>query len=136
MATIDVTTSRNLTAVTYAQGDTINVLDGQTLTINSQWTIKPTLIQALGTGRIEDSNTSTTVPQVRDFYMQNNSNAGGFLIQQNGVLQTRGAWITVGTSTGEMRYASQDNNPSVATYAKAWTNRGTLQYDQNQGVGV
>ena len=100
MATIDVTTSRNLTAVTYAQDDIINVLDGVTLTINSQWSIKPRLIQALGTGRIEDSNTSTTVPQVRDFFMQNNSNIGGFLIQQNGVLQTRGDWITVGTSTG------------------------------------
>jgi len=100
MATINVTTSQNLTAVTYAQDDIINVQDGVTLTINSQWSIKPRLIQALGTGRIEDSNSSTTVPQVRDFYMQNNSNAGGFLIQQNGVLQTRGGWITVGTSTG------------------------------------
>ena len=100
MATIDVTTSQNLTAVTYAQDDIINVLDAVTLTINSQWSIRPRLIQALGTGRIEDANVSTTVPQVRDFYMQNNSNAGGFLIQQNGVLQTRGDWITVGTSTG------------------------------------
>ena len=100
MATIDVTTSQNLTAVTYAQDDIINVLDGVTLAINSQWTIRPRLIQSLGTGRIEDSNTSTTVPQVRDFYMQNNSNAGGILVQQNGVHQVRGDWITVGTSTG------------------------------------
>lgn len=100
MATIDVTTSRNLTAVTYAQGDTINVLDGVTLTINSQWSTKPTLIQALGTGRIEVSNTSTTTPHLQEFYMQNNSSSGGFLVQQNGVLQTRGDWITVGTSTG------------------------------------
>ena len=37
MATINVATSQNLSAVTYAQGDTINVLDGVTLTINSQW---------------------------------------------------------------------------------------------------
>ena len=100
MATIDVTTSRNLTAVTYAQGDTINVLDGVTLTINSQWSNKPTLIQALGTGRIEVSNSSTTTPHLQEFYMQNNSSSGGFLVQQNGVLQTRGDWITVGTSTG------------------------------------
>jgi hypothetical protein len=100
MATIDVTTSRNLTAVTYALGDTINVLDGVTLTINSQWSIQPTLIQALGTGRIEVSNSSTTTPDVQQFYMQNNSNSGGFLVQQNGVLQVRGDWITVGTSTG------------------------------------
>ena len=100
MATVNVTTNSNLTAVTYAQGDTINVNDGVTLTINSQWSIKPTLIQALGTGRIEISNSSTTTPFIFEFYMQNNSNAGGFLIQQNGVLQNRGAWITAGTSTG------------------------------------
>ena len=100
MATIDVTTSRNLTAVTYATGDTINVLDGVTLTINSQWSTQPTLIQALGTGRIEVSNSSTTTPDVQQFYMQNNTNSGGFLVQQNGVLQVRGDWITVGTSTG------------------------------------
>lgn len=105
MATIDVTTSRNLTAVTYAQDDIINVLDGVTLTINSQWSIKPRLIQALGTGRIEVSNTSTTVPHVQEFYMQNGLssaalNNGGFTVQQNGVLQVRGDWITVGTSTG------------------------------------
>lgn len=100
MATIDVTTSRNLTAVTYAQDDIINVLDGVTLTINSQWSIKPRLIQALGTGRIEVSNTSTTVPHVQEFYLQQGTNAAGFILNQNGVLQTRGNWITVGTSTG------------------------------------
>jgi hypothetical protein len=100
MATINVATSQNLTAVTYAQDDIINVQDGVTLTINSQWSIRPNLIQALGTGRIEVSNTSTTTPHVQDFYMQNNSNSGGFLVQQNGVLQVRGDWITVGTSTG------------------------------------
>lgn len=100
MAIIGVTTSQNLTAVTYALGDTINVLDGVTLTINSQWSIQPTLIQALGTGRIEFSNASTTTPHLQQFYMQNNSNAGGFVVQQNGVLQVRGGWITVGTSTG------------------------------------
>ena len=35
MATINVATSQNLTAVTYATGDIINVQDGATLTINS-----------------------------------------------------------------------------------------------------
>ena len=100
MAIIDVTTSRNLTAVTYAQDDIINVLDGVTLTINSQWSIKPNLIRALGTGRIEVSNSSTTTPHVQEFYMQNSGNVGGFTVTQNGVLQVRGGWITVGTSTG------------------------------------
>ena len=100
MATIDVTVSSNLTAVTYAQDDIINVLDGVTLTVNSQWSIKPRLIQALGTGRIEFSNTSTTVPHLQEFYMQNGANGGGFLVQQNAALQVLGDWITVGTSTG------------------------------------
>jgi len=100
MATINVATSSNLSAVTYAQDDIINVQDDVTLTINSQWSIKPRLIQALGTGRIEFSNTSTTTPHLQEFYLQQGTNAAGFLIQQNGVLQTRGGWITVGTSTG------------------------------------
>jgi hypothetical protein len=100
MAVIDVTTSRNLTAVTYAQDDIINVLDGVTLTVNSQWSIRPRLIQALGTGRVEFSNTSTTVPQVQEFFLGSGTSAAGFLFTQNAVLQTRGGWITVGTSTG------------------------------------
>jgi hypothetical protein len=37
---------------------------------------------------------------VQEFFMQNNSNAGGFIVTQNAVLQVRGGWITVGTSTG------------------------------------
>jgi hypothetical protein len=100
MATINVATSQNLTAVTYAQDDIINVLDGVTLTINSQWSIKPRLIQALGTGRIEVSNASTTTPHLQEFFMGAFGNSGGFIVTQNAVLQVRGDWITVGTSTG------------------------------------
>jgi hypothetical protein len=100
MATINVASSQNLTAVTYAQDDIINVQDGVTLTINSQWSIKPRLIQALGTGRIEVSNSSTSVAHLQEFYLQNNVNSAGISVTQNGVFQVRGAWITVGTSTG------------------------------------
>jgi hypothetical protein len=105
MATINVSANANLSAVTYALGDTINVLDGVTLTINSQWSTRPTLIQALGTGRIEVSNANTTVPLNLEFFMQNSLsspglNNGGFTVQQNAVLQVRGDWITVATSTG------------------------------------
>jgi hypothetical protein len=111
MATINVATSQNISALTYAVGDTINVNDGVTLTINSQWTNRPALIQALGTGRIEVSNSSTTVPLNLEFFMQNGSNLGGFLVTQNAVLQTRGGWITVGTSTGannQVLFSSND----------------------------
>jgi hypothetical protein len=100
MATINVASSQNLSAVTYAQDDIINVQDGVTLTINSQWSIKPRLIQALGTGRIEVSNTSTSVAHLQEFFMGAGGNSGGISVTQNGVFQVRGAWITVGTSTG------------------------------------
>jgi hypothetical protein len=40
------------------------------------------------------------------------------------------------TSTGEMRYATQLNNPTVTTYASAWADKLPLQYDQYQVVGV
>ena len=100
MATINVATSQNLSAATYATGDIINVLDGVTLTINSQWSTKPYLIQALGTGRIEVSNTSTTTLHLQEFYLQNGLNSGGLSTTQNGVLQIRNNWIIVGTSTG------------------------------------
>ena len=100
MATINVATSQNLSAVTYATGDTINVLDGVTLTINSQWATKPYLIQALGTGRIVEINSSTTTLHLQEFYLQNGLNSGGFSTTQNGALEVLGNWIVVGTSTG------------------------------------
>jgi len=135
MATIDVTTSQNLTAVTYAQDDIINVLDGVTLTVNSQWSIRPRLIQALGTGRVEFSNTSTTVPQVQEFYMQSGTSSGGFLFQQNAVLQVRGDWITVGTSTGTNNQVlfSANNIGGVAidypTMIQVETGNGTNEWE-------
>ena len=100
MATINVSANSNLTAVTYVQDDIINVLDGVTLTVNSQWSIRPRTIQALGTGRIEVSNSSNTVPHLQEFFMGAATNSGGFIVNQNAVLQIRGGWITVGTSTG------------------------------------
>ena len=39
-----------------------------------------------------------------------------------------------GTTSGEMRYATQGNNPSVATYAAAWASKTTLTYDEYQVV--
>lgn len=140
MATVNVATSQNLTAVTYAQGDIINVQDGVTLTINSQWSIKPYLIQALGTGRIEVSNSSTTVPHLQEFYLQNALNSGGFNITQNGVLQVRGGWITVGTSTGTNNETlfSANNIGGVAidypTHIEVETGSGTNVWEVWQAI--
>lgn len=100
MATINVSTNSNLSSVAYANGDTIEVLDGVTLTVNSAWgALKPYIIRALGTGQINISNTSTTTPILLDF----NVTAGGaprLQAEQNGKITIRGNWITVATSTG------------------------------------
>lgn len=100
MATINVSTNSNLSSVAYANGDTIEVLDGVTLTVNSSWgALKPYTIRALGTGQINISNTSTTTPILLDF----NVTAGGaprLQAEQNGKITIRGNWITVATSTG------------------------------------
>ena len=140
MATVNVATSQNLTAVTYAQGDIINVQDGVTLTVNSQWSIKPFLIQALGTGRIEVSNSSTTVPHLQEFYLQNAGNSGGFSTTQNGVLQVRGAWVVVGTSTGTNNETlfSANNIGGVAidypTHIEVETGSGTNVWEVWQAI--
>ena len=140
MATINVATSQNLTAVTYATGDTINVQDGATLTINSQWSTKPYLIQALGTGRIDVSNTSTSVAHLQEFYMQNGLNFGGFSTTQNGELQVLGNWITVGTSTGTNNETlfSANNIGGVAidypTHIEVETGSGTNVWEIWQAV--
>lgn len=140
MAVIDVTFSRNLNTVTYVQGDTINVLDGVTLTIDSQWSIRPTIIQALGTGRIEVSNNSTTTPFNLEFFMQNASNVGGFILNQNAVLRTRGAWITVGTSNGANNQVlfSSNNVGGVAidypTMIQVETGNGTNEWEVWQAI--
>ena len=115
MATIQVSTSQNLTAVTYAAGDTINVNDGVTLTINSSWgATAPAIIQALGTGRIEVSNSSTSTPILLDFLV--NTNSCGFSAQQNGVVQVRGNWIQVatGTNTSNQTILTANNVSGVA----------------------
>jgi len=135
MATVNVATSQNLTAVTYAQDDIVNVLDGATLTVNSQWSNKPRLIQALGTGRIEFSNTSTTTPQLQEFYLQSGTSAAGFVVTQNAVLQVLGDWIIVGTSTGtnnEILFSSNSiGGVSIdyPTMIQVETGSGTNEYE-------
>ena len=97
--------------------------------------IKPRTIQALGTGRIEVSNASTTTPHLQEFFLQQNTNAAGFTVQQNGVLQTRGDWITVGTSTGTNNQVlfSANNIGGVAidypTMIQVETGNGTNEWE-------
>ena len=140
MATINVATSQNLSAVTYATGDIINVQDGATLTINSQWSTKPYLIQALGTGRIEVSNTSATTLHLQEFYLQNGLNSGGLSTTQNGELQPLGNWIIVGTSTGTNNETlfSANNINGVAidypTHIEVETGSGTNVWEVWQAV--
>ena len=131
MATINVATSQNLSAITYAQDDIINVLDGVTLSITGPWSIKPRLIQALGTGRIEGTFTSTTTLSLFEFFMGAGGNSGGINVTQNGNFIVRGAWIIVGTSTGANNQTlfSANNIGGVAldypTHVEVETGSGT-----------
>lgn len=100
MATINVSTNSNLSSVAYANGDTILVNDGVTLTINSSWgALKPYVIGALGTGQINISNTSTTTPILLDFNITTGASPK-LQAEQNAKITIRGNWITVATSTG------------------------------------
>ena len=100
MATISVPTSQALSAVTYAARDVVDVLDGALLTIDEMWTIKPALIQLLGTGRVQAINPSTSAVWVLEFDMGAGGNSGGFTFTQNAQVKALGDWIVVGASTG------------------------------------
>jgi len=100
MATIDVSTSRAVSSLTYAARDTLNVLDGVLLSADEMWTVKPALIQLLGTGRFQAINNSTTQMWSLEFDMGAGGNSGGFTFTQNARVKALGNWIVVGTSTG------------------------------------
>jgi hypothetical protein len=134
MAQVNVATSQNLTSVVYAAGDTINVNDGVTLTINTSWgATAPAIVQALGTGRIEVSNNSITTPILLDFLV--NANSCGFSAQQNGVVQVRGNWIQVatGSNTANQTVLTANNVSGVSidypTLVEVETASGSNAYE-------
>ena len=117
MATVTVSTSQNINAVTYVAGDTLNITSGAVLTIDledagdlAKLVTKPGTIQCTSAGTLSVVNTSTTTPQVITF----NSNANDYRFEKNGRMIVRGAAIELGTGTGS---SGQAFDLSVSPYA-------------------
>ena len=67
-----VTTSQNLSAVTYARGEILDIRNGATLTIDATPATRMGQIQCLTSGKLLVQNTSDTVPLVLTLDDMNN----------------------------------------------------------------
>lgn len=94
MATIS--TSQNITAVSYASGETLTITSGATLTIDATPATQPGIIQCITSGKLSITNSSTTTPIVVTL----SSNSMDFQFEKNGILEITGQMIELGTATG------------------------------------
>ena len=91
-----VNTSQNLTAVSYAAGEIIEIRSGATLTIDSTPATRPGTIQCITSGKLLIENSSTTTPIVLELF----DNTRDLRFEGNGVLEIRGNAIEIGTGNG------------------------------------
>jgi len=91
-----VTTSQNLSAVSYSAGEIIEIRNGATVTIDAPLTTRPGTIQCITSGKLRIVNSSTTTPLVVELLDMNRD----LRFEGNGVLEVRGAPIVIGTGTG------------------------------------
>jgi hypothetical protein len=91
-----VTTSQNLTAVSYTQGEIIEIRNGATLTINSTPATRPGTIQCITSGKLRIENASTTVPVIVNLQDMDND----LRFEAAGILEIRGAAMPLASGTG------------------------------------
>jgi len=91
-----VTTSQNLTAVSYTAGEIIEIRNGATLTINSTPATRPGTIQCITSGKLRIENASATVPVLLDL----NDMTHDLRFEAGGVLEVRGAPMSLAAGTG------------------------------------
>ena len=91
-----VTSSTNITGVSYSAGEIIEIRNGATLTIDATPATRPGTIQCITSGKLLIENSSTTTPIVVEL----ENMARDFRFEGNGVLEVRGAPIVLGTSDG------------------------------------
>ena len=91
-----VTTSQNLTAVSYTLGETIEIRNGATLTINSTPATRPGTIQCITSGKLRIENSSTTVPIIVNLQDMDND----LRFEAAGILEIRGAAMPLASGTG------------------------------------
>jgi hypothetical protein len=91
-----VTTSQNLTGVSYAQAETIEIRNGATLTISATPATRPGTIQCITSGKLRIENASTTVPLIFDLHDMTHD----LRFEAGGVLEFRGAPMALASGTG------------------------------------
>jgi len=91
-----VTTSQNLTAVSYAQGEIIEIRGGATLTVSAMPATRPGTIQCITSGKLRVENASATVPLLLDLQDMTND----LRFEAGGVLEIRGAPMSLAAGTG------------------------------------
>ena len=91
-----ITTSQNITSVTYARGEILDIRNGATLTISATPATRPGTIQCLTSGKLRIENSSTTVPLLLDLDDMNND----LRFEAAGVFEVRGAPMSLGVGTG------------------------------------
>jgi hypothetical protein len=123
-----VTTSQNLTAVSYTAGEIIEIRNGATLTIDSTPATRPGTIQCITSGKLLIENSSTTTPIVLEL----EDNTRDLRFEGNGVLEIRGAPMEIGTSDGTQQTWDFSTLYSGAltdiTYAEVETASGSGEY--------
>ena len=91
-----VTTSQNLTSVSYALGEIIEIRNGATLTISATPATRPGTIQCITSGKLRIENASATVPVLLNLNDMNND----LRFEAGGVLEVRGAPMSLAVGTG------------------------------------
>jgi hypothetical protein len=91
-----VTSSTNLTSVTYAQAEIIEIRNGATLTIDATPATRPGTIQCITSGKLRIENSSNTVPLILDLHDMTHD----LRFEAGGVLEIRGAPMSLNVGTG------------------------------------
>jgi hypothetical protein len=91
-----VTTSQNLTGVTYAQGEIIEIRNGATLTVSATPATRPGTIQCITSGKLRIENASATVPLIFNLHDMTHD----LRFEAGGVLEIRGAPMSLAAGTG------------------------------------
>jgi hypothetical protein len=123
-----VTSSQNLTSVSYSAGEIIEIRNGATLTIDATPATRPGTIQCITSGKLRIENASSSVPLVLELL----DNTRDLRFEGNGVLEIRGAPMEIGTSAGVAMTFDFSTLYSGAitdiTYAEVETASGSGEY--------
>jgi hypothetical protein len=91
-----VTTSQNLTGVSYVTGEIIEIRSGATLTVSATPATRPGTIQCITSGKLRIENSSPTVPLIFDL----DDMTHDLRFEAGGVLEIRGAPMSLAAGTG------------------------------------